>query len=595
MRISIPILNNVSTDSKDILSKLKEGDTIKGRIVEVNGDTIKIDLGNGNIVQGKTEVPLDLLEKEFMNFVIKDISGNTLVLSPVYDDVNLENEYFIKNQQVIMEKILEFHGLEKSQKNIDILKVMIGYKMPLDKENVSNIIKHINKLESLLNTQSNEKIHMISTNQDPLKENILKFLKINQNELQHNITNKVNAQTNLDVNSNNKMMNINSSNNTVSDITSLDYKTPIIKDNNVILNDEFIPFEKITNDETILEKNKVTNINTVKDDMPQKININNTLNDNKNIEGKVVDLVDLKENLNQEKTIKDQNNDVTNKESLNHNYKDKMLKDVTDIVLKEIKNLFSSQVLDKKSMQKVVFLLKSNIEANIQNLKTLENVLNKGETINKSISELAEELEKEGLITKEIKDRLVLQSKSVEINFDGSDKERIGSFYKKLNDNIEKIIHNISGKDRISDELMLKVKNASEKIEFFNRINEKSMLLCIPFTLNKNEMNNTIYLLSKRRINKKSDSIKVYISLDTKKFDKVKILCDYMYSRLNVNFNIDKKYVEIFENRKNELKQSLNENSYDNVFIYVNSEKNKDILDIVSYDDTINYMVNIKV
>ncbi|AFS78624.1 hypothetical protein Curi_c16160 [Gottschalkia acidurici 9a] len=178
MRIDIQPSGNLTKSDLKKLDKLKQGDVIKGTIIEVNGNIAKIDLGNGEIAYGKLEIPLSLLKDKSLKFVIKDIKENLLILNPVYEDIDFNKEFVLKNKDLILDRILNLNNLVKNEKNLNILKEMIAFRMPLSGENIESIAKHIDKLLSILNLQEDETIQILSTIKEPLSEDISKLVKI---------------------------------------------------------------------------------------------------------------------------------------------------------------------------------------------------------------------------------------------------------------------------------------------------------------------------------------------------------------------------------------------------------------------------------
>src|SRR5699024_966614 len=117
----------------------------------------------------------------------------------------------------------------------------------------------------------------------------------------------------------------------------------------------------------------------------------------------------------------------------------------------------------------------------------------------------------------------------------------------------EKLLTQISSSNKASEQLNNKANNLNDSVDFYNKINDKATMMLIPFNFNSKDIENSLYVLSKKKIFKKSDTMKVYMSLDTNNLEKVKILCDFSYDRLNVNFKVKEEYMELFEAGKLEL------------------------------------------
>lgn len=532
MRIDTGTSNNLNKSDFKKFNKLKEGDVIKAKIVEVSDGIAKIDLGNGEIVSAKLDVPLNLLKGKIVNFLIKDIKENMLFMSPVYEDLDFSNEFILKNKNLIMDRILNLNNLSKDDNNLNIIKSIIGYRMPLNPENIQAISSYTEKIISLLNLKEGEEIQAIAIN-DPLEEDINKLVKV-ESEVGSDLKDSSQSMT----------KNINT------DITEK--------------NDEFksISIE-------FLNKQKIQQDN----------NVSNIIKDNE--------------------IASNQKNDIEFKDILqqfdSENSNRVEFKKITNQIQNEISDIFPPPIDTQDIIQKLTFLVKSNIDININNLSRLKELLENNQTLNKDLGEIVELALKEGVIDNKTKLEILDKTKNIDLKFDGKDDEKLSKFYKEISEVSEKILSQLSSIGKTSEELNTKVKNFNDNVEFFNKINENSTLMLIPFTLNNKQIENSLYVLSKRKVTKKSDNIKVYMVLNTNNLDSVKIFCDFSYDRLNVNFKVNEEHINLFNDSKQTLKNILESNGYENIFIYVNKEEKENVLDLISYDDTINYMLNIKV
>lgn len=522
MRIQIQPSSDLNKNDLKRLDKLKKGDMIRGKIVEVNGDVAKIELGNGEIAYGKLEVPLKLLKDKVLNFVIKEMKENILFLSPKYEDIDFNKEFILKNKDLIMDRILNLSKMTKDETNLNIIKNMIKFRMPLDNHNIQSITKHVDKLISMLNLQEDEIVQILSNIEEPMDEDINKFIKL-KNETNQTMDNPINKKTD-------QMKNITYNKN--------------LNDNNVNRSD-FIEFKS---------ENIVTDVE-LKDDY--------------------LKLEDVIKQFSEEEGGG--------------------FKNITKQVKQGIKSIFSDKNTIEDIIQKVVFLNKSNINLTMNNLKRLTRLVNNGETLNKDLEQVINLSLQENIIDEKTKDDILNKTRNVELKFDENDSQRIKEFNKELSDITNKILSSISSKEEVSKELTLKTKELSEDINFLNKVNDKSTLMLIPFSLNNKQLENNLYILSKRKVVKKSDNIKVYMCLNTKNFTNIKVLCDFTYGSLSVNFKVKEEYIKLFDENKNDLKNILKTKGYENIYIYVSQEKEEKVLDLLSYEDDINYMLNVKV
>lgn len=555
MRIDISNSSNLNRDNIKRLDSLKERDIVKAKIVEVDGGKVKIDLGNGEIIEGKLDVSPELLKGKLVNFLVKDIKDNVLLMSPVYEDIDFSNEFVLKNKSLIMDRILNLNNLTNDEKNLNIINNMVSYKMPLKQEFIEAISKYTDKVISLLNLNEGEEVQVLAT-KDPLNENINNLIKTESQELiEDNLESFKTENVRFfkgEVNSDEKTQE-----NIENTFKNLDTSTLEEISTNAERNNEFKNLSK-----EFLEKTE--NLSVIKE---TEIKSNENITEFK-------DILKRFENEN--------NNDIE-------------FKQITEQIKYEIKNIFTKETSPEDIIQRLTFLVKSDIDVTLNNLARLTEFIENDQVLNKDVIEVLELAQKEGIIDEKTKLELLDKTKDINLKFDGKDSEKLDKFYKDIKEVSERLLSEISNSSKSSEELNTKTNKLNDSIDFYNKINDKTTMMLIPFTLNNREIENSLYVLSKKRVLKKSDSMKVYMSLNTNNLARVKILCDFSYDRLNVNFKVREEYMYLFERSKEGLRKILEDKGYDNTFIYVNLEEDENILDLISYDDTINYMLNVKV
>lgn len=556
MRIDISNSSNLNRSNIKKLDSLKEGDIVKAKIVKVDGDIAKIDLGNGEIVEGKLDVSPELLKGKLINFLVKDVKDNVLLMSPVYEDIDFSNEFVLKNKNLIMDRILNLNNLTNDEKNLNIINNMISYKMPLKQEDIQAISRYTDKIVSLLNLNKGEEVQVLAT-KEPLDENINKLIKIENQQL---------TEDNSDSSTDQKVSN----------------------------------FKVETKSEELTKDSTVNTFKSFDTSMLEEVNINVERNDEfKNLSKQFLEKNGEDSNLIKEIEIKDKGNVSEFKDILtsfeNKNNNDIEFKQITEQIKHEINNIFTKETTPQDIIQKLTFLVKSDIDVTLNNLSRLTEFIENDQVLNKEVIEVLKLAQKEGIIDEKTKLELLDKTRDITLKFDGKDSEKLDKFYKDIKEVSEKLLIELSTSSKSSEELNNKATKLNDTIDFYNKINDKTTMMLIPFTLNNREIENSLYVLSKKRVLKKSDSMKVYMSLNTNNLEKVKILCDFSYDRLNVNFKVKEEYMYLFERSKDQLSKILESKGYDNTFIYVNLEEEENILDLISYDDTINYMLNVKV
>lgn len=583
MRVNIGNISNLNRNELKKLDKLKEGDVVRAKVIEVKDGVAKIDLGNGEIVEGKLDISSNLLEGKVIKFLIKDVKNNVLHMSPVYEDIDFSNDFVLKNESLIMDRILNLNNLSNDEKNLSIIENMIAFKMPLKPEDIEAISKYTDKIISLLNLSEGEEVQTPAANK-ALDEDISKLIKLSASEISAAEDGLEDAQVVKNTETPNQS----------------DGKNVQVKNQDV--NTEETQFVKLKsgeelenafkNIESASQENESEN-NTQKNDSFKAISAD-FLNKQKFTldEDQKSNIIKNSDTENNPKIteFKDILNDLETKESNIMEFKQ-----ITEQIKDEMKNIFSRSSSPEDIIQKLTFLVKSDIDVTINNLSRLTEFLESQQTLNKEMVEVLDLAVKEGIIDEKTKFELLDKTQNINLKFDGKDHEKLSKFYKEIEEVSVKLLSEISSSNKSSEELNVKAEKLNDSINFYNKINDKATMMLIPFTLNNKEIENSLYVLSRRKVSKKSDNIKVYMALDTNNLEKVKILCDFSYDRLNVNFKVREDHIPLFERGKKKLSKVLEEKGYENVFIYINKEEEENVLDLISYDDTINYMLNIKV
>lgn len=565
MRIDIGNSVNLNREKIKKLDSLKKGDVVKARVIEVKNGIAKLDLGNGEIIEGKLDMSSNLLEGKLVNFLIKDTEGSILHMTPVYEDMDFTDDFVLKNEDVIMDRILNLSNLSKDEKNLNIIKNMISYKMPLKPEDIEAISKYTDKIISLLELAEGEEIQTPLTNK-PLDENITKLIKVINTHQGENIENPKSTEENKLAD----LVNKNAKNTQVSKAEQGNVEINTDENTSQANTDRNDAFKKISLD--FLNKQNLSSEVSSETDLSGVIK-NSEMKNTENI----TEFKDILSTLESEKS-----------NSLE-------FKQITEQIKHEMKNIFPRSTSSEEIIQKLTFLVKSDIDVTVNNLSRLTDFLENHQTLTSEMETVLDLAVKEGIIDEKTKFELLDKTQNINLKFDGKDQEKLKEFYKGIEEVSERLLAEISSSNKSSGELKTATNKLNDSIDFYNKINDQSTMMLIPFTLNNREIENSLYVLSKRKVSKRSDNIKVYMALDTNNLQKVKILCDFSYDRLNINFKVREEYINLFESTKISLQKILEDKGYEDTFIYVNKEEEENVLDLISYDDKINYMLNIKV
>lgn len=134
------------TDGTMSLKQLSVGDIFRAKILDIRNLEVRIQLSNSQEVKALMGEALELNIGEELTFQVKANGGHGIVLRPIGNS-DIPSE--------LVTKSLLSAGLSMNDKNIAIVKELIGSGQPIDRQSVLNMVK-------LLNTYKGESIEKLS-------------------------------------------------------------------------------------------------------------------------------------------------------------------------------------------------------------------------------------------------------------------------------------------------------------------------------------------------------------------------------------------------------------------------------------------------
>lgn len=159
-------------------TNLKIGQCIRARVHQMMNDIIMLEIGKGQFLEARTNVPVNIKNNEVVYFEIKEIDGNKVMMKPITGT----KEHIDAGEKNIA-GVLEKFNMKPSQENIELVKQFIQHEIPVTKKNIMQMHQlqwHFKTLETLLNSKS---IHL---NGEELQQDIRDLLKtLLQSEKKH--------------------------------------------------------------------------------------------------------------------------------------------------------------------------------------------------------------------------------------------------------------------------------------------------------------------------------------------------------------------------------------------------------------------------
>ncbi|QQY80750.1 hypothetical protein EDD65_105114 [Keratinibaculum paraultunense] len=153
-------------DEKKI--SLKEGDLIKGKILEIIEDLAIIDIKNFGVVKAYVEGNFTQYEDKLITFTVKSLLPNKIILTPVLekntnDSLKLTNlDLAIKKEEYLM-NILAEYKLEQDEVAIEFLDSLVKYNVSINRENLEKGLWILDKLEQLIKMFDEDMVLLVNS------------------------------------------------------------------------------------------------------------------------------------------------------------------------------------------------------------------------------------------------------------------------------------------------------------------------------------------------------------------------------------------------------------------------------------------------
>lgn len=113
---------------------LKPGQTLQGEVVGRNGNEVQIKIGDDLILTARMEKELNVEPGKIMTFEVKNNSGGTLALSPLFENMGTDANVL---------KALDMAGLPVNHTTVRMAEAMMAEGMSIDKASLSNMFKNV--------------------------------------------------------------------------------------------------------------------------------------------------------------------------------------------------------------------------------------------------------------------------------------------------------------------------------------------------------------------------------------------------------------------------------------------------------------------
>lgn len=459
--------------SSQMLANLTQGQFFRGLITDIRSDNslVQILLSNEQTINASLSGNIQLNIGENVIFQVKEHSGDKLVITPT--------SYADSSREVISKALLDA-GIPETDKNIVLVKELMNYNQPINKESIHNLQRQTKDFP----TASVSTLVEMDAHKIPLtKENIAQYESYKN--LEYKFTDQINTMAD--------------------DVVKL--LADSANDTSVPLSHTTEIFESVIEAMTDPEPSEV-NANQNKNVYPdistggESANIVNSQNGDMKNEGITI-ISDTNENI---IAAQDDNApilDVTSK-TFTENVKEMIIKAETNTDYKSIVDYINENITDKSELADVF-----------------------------SSPEVKETI-KEKIFNRLMIDPEVFKDENI------PPKERIDKMYEKLEEvtsNFEKVFE---GAGKSAENLMNSSRNLNQNMNFMGNLNNLSSFVQIPMKLSNSEANAELYVYNKKRgkvVN--GETLTAFLHLDMESLGATDVNVSLTKNRVSVRFSME--------------------------------------------------------
>lgn len=516
----------------DILSKLAIGDIVRAKVLNFTANDLILKLFDGTTISANSLTSLDIAQGEVVDFVVKNIINNKLVLETVKEKDSGQNA--LKDSELSIKKQLIELDIKPDSKNMEIAKEIKQRDLPLNKEVFGKIADAI---VAFKNFTPQKAAFLVANNIIPEEKSIAQLNKIVDEKQQLSSMVKDVQDALLLIKDKDIVSSINHALKNFKTQNSL--KEPMVTGNDI----EGKDLIKSTIEKAFAE------LGIVKPEMDDA-GLNKAL---------------IKDATGIDKAL--MNNEITEKltEFIHENIKkdtgiaakpfgsNKLLAEKAITFLKD--NL---QGFEKSKFNDVEFvrnILKNTFEKMGENQRKL-NISSKGKNL------VEEKPIERSRVEKELKEVFKSFHLKIAENTSGMDLQ-VKKVYKEMYERLEIIRSVIEQKNPENKEAILqKLDNLQSSLKFINELNNHSSYIQIPMNVFDRNTTGELYVLKKGSKRKKIDpeNTSVLVSLNTENLGQIDTLLNINKKNISLNLRVEdewiigflkENYVQLYNSLKN--------------------------------------------
>ena len=153
MKIDASSFRLIKPELMELLKNLETGDVLKGKVLEALGNSILIRAKSGEIFTAILQEGASIPKDAFVELVIKDIADGKIF-------AELKGEDKASDPDIKVSDLLKQLNLPVNEKNMEAAKLLLKYKLPLNRETIGNITGLQKSIDNL-NNSTGEKMGLM--------------------------------------------------------------------------------------------------------------------------------------------------------------------------------------------------------------------------------------------------------------------------------------------------------------------------------------------------------------------------------------------------------------------------------------------------
>ena len=173
MRITTQSQIAIMPKLAELLSNLEVGDTVKGKIIEMLGQSISIKTASGQTFTAALMKAVDLMPGQNVELIINSITAES-----IFAELKTDNQKTPISDDSKLQQLLQQMDIKPVESSLQAAKLLVKYNMPVTKENVNTLVNTQKSIEILAQGDTPKAIALLQSELNINNTEITKLVKM---------------------------------------------------------------------------------------------------------------------------------------------------------------------------------------------------------------------------------------------------------------------------------------------------------------------------------------------------------------------------------------------------------------------------------